>query len=89
MEGFWTVVGPLPLDVARAHANFIVTPSVRKHVTNLARILTAKLPVLLEGPTSSGKTSMVRFLAELTGHECVRINHHEHTDVQEFPEEYF
>jgi midasin len=39
---------------------------------------------LLEGPTSSGKTSVVKFLAELTGNKCVRINNHHHTDVEEY-----
>ena len=43
-----------------------------------------KYPVLLQGPTSSGKTTMVMYLAKLTGHRCVRINNHEHTDLQEY-----
>lgn len=34
------------------------------------------------GPTSAGKTSMVRELAKQTGHRCVRINNHEGTDLQ-------
>ncbi|KAK2996619.1 hypothetical protein RJ639_026430, partial [Escallonia herrerae] len=36
------------------------------------------------GPTSSGKTSLVQFLAATTGREFVRINNHEHTDLQEY-----
>mgnify|MGYP006110708141 FL=1 len=27
---------------------------------------------------------MVMYLAKLTGHRCVRINNHEHTDLQEY-----
>ena len=42
------------------------------------------LPVLLQGPTSTGKTSMVQYLARTLGHKCVRINNHEHTDLQEY-----
>ncbi len=42
------------------------------------------LPVLLQGPTSAGKTSMVQYLARTLGHKCVRINNHEHTDLQEY-----
>ena len=38
--------------------------------------------MLLQGPTSSGKTSLVGFMAEFTGHKLVRINNHEHTDLQ-------
>lgn len=37
-----------------------------------------------QGPTSSGKTSLVAYLAAKTGHRCVRINNHEHTDLQEY-----
>ncbi|KAG0491119.1 hypothetical protein HPP92_007982, partial [Vanilla planifolia] len=43
-----------------------------------------RYPVLLQGPTSSGKTSLVQYLASVTGHEFVRINNHEHTDLQEY-----
>lgn len=41
-------------------------------------------PVLLQGPTSAGKTSLIQWLAKATGHECLRINNHEHTDLQEY-----
>ena len=37
---------------------------------------------LLQGPTSTGKTSLVAHLAAQTGHRCVRINNHEQTDLQ-------
>jgi hypothetical protein len=39
---------------------------------------------LHRGPTSSGKTSLVEYLAERTGHRFMRINNHEHTDLQEY-----
>ena len=39
---------------------------------------------VLQGPTSSGKTSLVAHLAAATGHRCVRINNHEGTDLQEY-----
>ncbi|PWA97505.1 hypothetical protein CTI12_AA028730 [Artemisia annua] len=62
-----------------------LTESVRKQLCNLARaIFAGKYPVLLQGPTSSGKTSLVQYLAAVTGHEFVRINNHEHTDLQEY-----
>lgn len=41
-------------------------------------------PVLLEGETSAGKTSLIRHMARLTGNTVVRINNHEHTDLQEY-----
>ena len=43
-----------------------------------------RLPVLLQGETSVGKTSLISYLAQLTGNKCVRVNNHEHTDLQEY-----
>lgn len=43
-----------------------------------------KMPVLLQGNTSVGKTSLITYLAKASGHLCVRINNHEHTDLQEY-----
>ena len=39
---------------------------------------------IVQGPTSSGKTSLVAFLAAQTGHTLVRINNHEQTDLHEY-----
>lgn len=65
--------------------SYVLTKSVKEHLRNLARaVLIKRYPVLLQGPTSSGKTSLVKYLAALTGHEFVRINNHEHTDLQEY-----
>ena len=38
----------------------------------------------LQGPTSAGKTSLVEYVAIQTGHRFVRLNNHEHTDLQEY-----
>jgi len=66
-------------------SNFVETASVTLNVQFLARAIAAhKYPILLQGPTSSGKTSMVAYLAAQTGHKCVRVNNHEHTDLQEY-----
>ena len=79
---FWLEMGPLgsqPVD------QYILTPSVQRKLLNLARIiLTRRFPILVEGPTSSGKTSAIEYLAKRTGHRFVRINNHEHTDIQEY-----
>jgi MoxR-like ATPase len=47
-------------------------------------VLLRRHPILLQGPTSSGKTSLVEYLAHRTGHRFMRINNHEHTDLQEY-----
>lgn len=67
------------------YKNYVLTKSVKKQLENLARaVFIKRYPVLLQGPTSSGKTSLVQYLAARTGHEFVRINNHEHTDLQEY-----
>ncbi|CDO69902.1 hypothetical protein BN946_scf184884.g61 [Trametes cinnabarina] len=79
---FYLERGPVPEDPAE---DYIMTPSVEAKLIDLARIISAKrFPVLIEGPTSSGKTSSIEYLAQRTGHRFVRINNHEHTDIQEY-----
>ncbi|GFX29235.1 midasin [Trichonephila clavipes] len=46
--------------------------------------LLVRFPVLLQGETSSGKTSLIQYLAKVTGNVCLRVNNHEHTDIQEY-----
>jgi hypothetical protein len=87
VEGFWLQCGPnaLPDEGGPDISHFILTPSVRCHLRAVARALfLRRFPVLLQGPTSSGKTSLVEYVAKMTGHSCVRINNHEHTDLQEY-----
>ncbi|KAI8077783.1 P-loop containing nucleoside triphosphate hydrolase protein [Halteromyces radiatus] len=79
---FWLEKGQYdPID----DPHYIMTPSVETKLYNLARvIMSRKFPVLIQGPTSAGKTSMIEYLAKKTGHRFVRINNHEHTDLQEY-----
>ncbi|EJT98719.1 P-loop containing nucleoside triphosphate hydrolase protein [Dacryopinax primogenitus] len=80
---FYVEKGPVPIP--EIDGGYILTPSVRAKLGDLARIVSAKgLPVLIQGPTSSGKTSSIEYLARRTGHRFVRINNHEHTDIQEY-----
>ncbi|KAK0464246.1 midasin nuclear AAA ATPase [Desarmillaria tabescens] len=79
---FYLEKGPLEPDSAD---EYIMTPSVETKLIDLARIiLTRRFPILIEGPTSSGKTSSIEYLARRTGHTFIRINNHEHTDIQEY-----
>lgn len=74
--------GPFEVDPAD---DYIITPSVAQKLIDLSRvILTRRFPVLIEGPTSSGKTSAIEYLCRRTGHRFIRINNHEHTDIQEY-----
>lgn len=65
--------------------HYIITPFVQRNMDNLIRATsTRRYPVLIQGPTSSGKTSMIEYLAKRSGNKFVRINNHEHTDLQEY-----
>ncbi|KAK9245981.1 hypothetical protein V1506DRAFT_513913 [Lipomyces tetrasporus] len=79
---YWLEAGPREPD---NQEHYIITPFVEKNMLNLVRATaTRRFPVLIQGPTSSGKTSMISYLAKKTGHKFVRINNHEHTDLQEY-----
>ncbi|KAF7197655.1 Midasin [Pseudocercospora fuligena] len=65
--------------------HYIITPFIERNLENLVRAAsTRQFPVLIQGPTSAGKTSMIEYLAKRTGHTFTRINNHEHTDLQEY-----
>ncbi|CAM9377533.1 unnamed protein product, partial [Scytosiphon promiscuus] len=92
---FWLEGGPLDtvdaaeLDPDTKQRRFVLTSSVEGTLRCLARaVASADSPVLLQGPTSAGKTSIVEYLAARLGHRCVRINNHEHTDIQEYTGSY-
>lgn len=79
---YWMKRGPGEI-IPQPH--YIITPFVEKNMLNLVRATAGRrFPVLVQGPTSAGKTSMIQYLANITGHKFVRINNHEHTDLQEY-----
>ncbi|EGG02722.1 uncharacterized protein MELLADRAFT_66139 [Melampsora larici-populina 98AG31] len=81
---FWLKKGTRAEQGDQKHS-YVLTDSVKTKMIDLARaVSTGRYPVLIQGPTSSGKTSIVEYLAERTGHTFVRINNHEHTDIQEY-----
>ena len=79
---YWIARGDAVIE---EQPQYIVTPFIERNLLNLVRATsTRRFPVLLQGPTSSGKTSMVEYLAKISGNKFVRINNHEHTDLQEY-----
>ncbi|KAI9791121.1 MAG: hypothetical protein M1816_004352 [Peltula sp. TS41687] len=81
-ESYWIRRGDFPIQ---EQPEYVITTSVRRNLLNLIRaVSTSRFPVLIQGPTSSGKTSLIAYVAKLTGHKLVRINNHEHTDLQEY-----
>ncbi|OII75562.1 MDN1 midasin [Cryptosporidium ubiquitum] len=65
--------------------DFVITPYVEQNLRKILRILSgSRNPILIEGETSTGKTSLIKYVSELTNHKFVRINNHEHTDTEEY-----
>ncbi|KAJ1566126.1 AAA ATPase midasin, partial [Nowakowskiella sp. JEL0078] len=82
IDQYWVEKGPAG---GEEQSEYVITASVKGNLKNLARaVMAQQFPVLIQGPTSAGKTSMVEYLARRTGHRFVRINNHEHTDLQEY-----
>ncbi|KAI9880197.1 MAG: AAA ATPase midasin [Pleopsidium flavum] len=79
---YWIRKGQLAVE---NQPQYIITPFIERNMLNLVRATsTRRFPVLIQGPTSSGKTSMIEYLAKISGNKYVRINNHEHTDLQEY-----
>jgi len=79
---YWLLRGA---ETPMERSDYIITPYVERNLLNLVRATsTRRFPVLIQGPTSAGKTSMIEYLANYTGNRFVRINNHEHTDLQEY-----
>ncbi|XP_028395044.1 midasin-like isoform X2 [Dendronephthya gigantea] len=81
-EGYWVCQGNI--EPTRS-SEYVFTASVKDNLKCLARIVSGRdFPVLIQGETSVGKTSLINWLAKASGNYCVRINNHEHTDIQEY-----
>jgi midasin len=91
VKPFWLHSGPLAhinwgeRDAKTGITRFVTTKTIESYIRDLTAAVAADVaPVLLQGPTSVGKTTMIEYLAARTGHRCVRINNHEHTEVAEY-----
>ena len=65
--------------------NFILTKTFINHLKTLIQIITlSNYAVLLEGPTSCGKTSIIEFLSIFLNQKILRINNNQNTEVEEY-----
>ena len=93
----WVLVKPFWLKVGPNKSNdwcekdeygitrFVMTKTVESTIRDIvAAIVSNVAPILLQGPTSVGKTTMIEYIAAKAGFKCIRINNHEHTDIQEY-----
>lgn len=83
VANYWLPIGSIEPKVDEM---YILTDSVRENLRNVMRVISigSTYPILLQGETSVGKTSMIEWLARRTGNVCYRINNHEHIDLQEY-----
>ncbi|OQV14305.1 Midasin [Hypsibius exemplaris] len=82
IEGYYVECGSLEPALDE---KYIMTETVRSNLAEIARAVSAgRIPVLLQGETSIGKTSLITWLARASGNQCVRINNHEFTDLQDY-----
>ena len=59
VEGYWIACGDSVSP--RVQEGYILTKTVRRNLRDVARVVAlSKLPVLLQGETASGKTSLIR-----------------------------
>ncbi|KAI5189619.1 midasin [Nematocida minor] len=65
-------------------SSYIITPQAQEYIREIESAISTHTAVLLEGTTSVGKTSLVKYIAQSRGKKVVRINNHEHTDITEY-----
>jgi midasin len=81
IEDYWILKG---LNECVNDESYIFTKSAKDNLKRIARVCSARLPCLVQGDTSIGKTSLIKWLAKATGNTLIRINNHDHTDLQEY-----
>jgi len=67
-EQYWVKAGPMPLPEADAPDDFVVTPSVRRHLATLARaVLLRRHPILLQVRRPRGPGFLVPCVPDVLG----------------------
>ncbi|KAL6122770.1 hypothetical protein NUSPORA_00027 [Nucleospora cyclopteri] len=65
-------------------ADFVVTSKIKVLLKDLKLAVEFNLPVLLQGNTSTGKTSLIKALSTIYNQKVIRINNHEGTETSDF-----
>ncbi len=82
---FDNLISIFNISISNNNNNFILTETFKTHLKTLILIIKlSNYAVLLEGPTSVGKTSIVEYLAKLLNQKILRINNNQNTEVEEY-----
>ncbi|OIR57686.1 MAG: midasin [Amphiamblys sp. WSBS2006] len=82
VDGVWIKRGK---ETGGNRVPFIMTPTARKNMQRILEgVAVERYPLLIQGPTSTGKTTAVEYIAGECGHFLVRINNHEHTEISDY-----
>jgi midasin len=85
IEDFWLIKGQNEIkDSINNDNKYVFTKSIEDNLKRIVRVCSARLPCLIQGDTSIGKTSLIKWLSQATGNVLIRINNHDHTDLQEY-----
>lgn len=85
IQNYAIAPGQYPQPDNEWEESYILTNTFKKLLSTLCSVVSVtNYAVLIEGPTSAGKTSTIEYLAKRTQNRCIRINNHEHTDIQEY-----
>ncbi|ADM12117.1 Willebrand factor type A domain-containing AAA ATPase [Encephalitozoon intestinalis ATCC 50506] len=74
----------LSVERTKVKDGFVLTHRIQTYLRIMELGVLSNCPLLLQGDTSTGKTSMVLFLSKEMNKRVIRINNHEHTEASDY-----
>ncbi|EQB60945.1 protein of the cbbq norq nirq gvpn family [Vairimorpha apis BRL 01] len=66
------------------NSSFIITNKIKILLKDIVTAINLNMPVLLQGDTSTGKTSIIYYLSNIYNKKVIRINNHEQTESSDY-----